>query len=103
MAEMVIPREKLIEAGVWNPNDPRDPATNASASLALLNTMKERLAEGSYLTYCVSLKNGQFVEVFVNRDPHRYRLAQDDELYSAICKAALSLPGFLKLYPECAK
>jgi hypothetical protein len=95
-------KPRLIEADLWNVDDPRDPSTDSGAGVVLLETMKKMLAKGTYLSYTVTLDSAQMTEVFINRGDRKFLLATDGDLYVAICQAAIGLPGFLKQLPEFA-
>jgi hypothetical protein len=95
-------KPQLIEGGLWNADDARDPATDPGASVVLLETMKKLLANGTYLSYTVTLDSAQMTEMFVNRGDRKFLLATDGDLYVAICQAAIELPAFLKQLPEFA-
>jgi hypothetical protein len=100
---MTTLRNKLIECGYWKTDDPRDPAIDAGASAALLNIMKNELSQGVGVNCLLSADKEQFMEVFITRGDNRTRLARAGDLYTAICKAALALPDFLRQRPDCAK
>src|SRR5689334_17601671 len=95
-------REQLIQSGLWDADDVRDPSADPGAGVALLSVMKKLLARGTFLSYCVSLDSTPLTEVFINREGEKFLLATDGDLYVAICLAALALPGFLKQLPEFA-
>ena len=95
-------KPQLTEAGLWSADDARDPSTDPGASVVLLETMKKLLANGTYLSYTVTLDSAQMTEVFINCGDRKFLLATDGDLYVAICQAAIELPGFLKQLPEFA-
>ena len=95
-------KAQLIVSGFWNADDARDPAQDPSAGVVLLEAMKKLLAQGTYLSYTVTLDSAQMTEVFINRGDKKFLLATDGDLYVAICQAAIELPGFLKQLPEFA-
>ena len=95
-------RERLIEAGFWGADDPREPGADHTASLLLLGKMKKRLAPGSYVSYSVELDIDAAAEVSVVWAGGKLPLSGDNDLNVAMCKAALALPSFLEENPQCA-
>ena len=102
LEERRLLKDRLIASGMWREDDARDPATDPAAGVVLLETMKKMLAPAAYFSYTVTLDSAQTTEVFISRDDKKFLLATDSDLYVAICRAALALPGFLKQLPEFA-
>ena len=95
-------KAKLIELGFWGADESGDPTVDQRDALILYNRVAERLSKGSglYSSGLTAISRSRKIEVKCGESS--YRLADGPNFLESICRAALSLPEFLRRHPECA-
>ena len=95
-------KARLIELGFWGADEDGDPTVDRRDAMRLYNRVAERLAKGAdlYSTGLTAISKSRKIEV--KRGGASYRLADGPNFPESICRAALTLPEFLKQHPECA-
>ena len=92
-------KDCLIEAGLWSEGDGELGTDERSYSIAL-QRIDQQLAKGVFLIF---RKTGEMThEARIIGCGNEEAIATGKTLTDAICHTVLSLPNFLRNFPECA-
>lgn len=96
----------LIERGIWNADDRRDPLTDRDATELVFQWMRDQVAP-NVVILPAETENSSLTQIYLKRReggvvfPYILDCAQTIE--RAICLSALVLKDFLIAHPECAR
>ena len=93
---------KLIELEFWEATDYGDPTSDDFGLGVLIKRMEKRLALGCRLSIDFADESMIKREARVVGEGIDEFLAVGEDLFTAICLAALALPEFLERNPECS-
>jgi hypothetical protein len=95
-------RAELVKAGFWEANAPYDPTRHWTALEELCERLQQRLAEAVCLF--VHPLNGRKTtyQVLLNYQNEDLVIGLGEDIYEAICTAAIKLPSLFAEHPEYA-
>jgi hypothetical protein len=95
-------KARLIELGFWGAEEWGNPTVCLRDATTLHQRVDAQLASDVFLVSAMATKYSSDREVLVFHSGHVYALVTADNYPEAICLAALELPEFLRMHPECA-
>lgn len=95
-------KAELVKAGFWEANAPSDPTKHWTALEELCERVQKRLAEAACL-FVHPLDGGrQSYQVLLSYKNEDQIIGMGEDIYEAMCTAAVTLPVVLAQHPEYA-
>ena len=96
----------LIERGIWNADDRRDPLTDRDATELVFQWMRDQVAP-NVVILPAETENSTLTQIYLKRREggvvFPYILDSAQTIERAICLSALVLKDFLHSHPECMR
>lgn len=99
-------RQSLIDSGIWDSSDRRDPTSDRDAVEIVYAWMRNQVAPNVIIIPGGS-QNSSIIQIYLKRksggEVFPYILDSGSTIERALCHAALMLKDFLHLHPECRR
>ncbi|MBK7598602.1 MAG: hypothetical protein IPL01_01145 [Acidobacteria bacterium] len=99
-------RQMLIDRGIWDSKDRRDPLTDREAVELVYNWMRDQVAP-NVIIIPGETPNSSIIQIYLKRKVggvvFPYILDSGNTMENALCFAALTLTDFLRSHPECLR
>lgn len=95
-------KAELVKAGFWEANAPNDPTRHWTALEELCERLQKRLAEAVCLFVHPISGRKQAYQVLLSYKNEDLVIGLGEDIYEAICRAAVTLPTLFEKHPEFA-
>jgi hypothetical protein len=95
-------KAELVKAGFWEANAPSDPTKHWAALEELCERVQKRLAEAACLFVYPLDGAKQSYQVLLSYKNEDQVIGTGEDIYEAMCTAAVTLPVLLAQHPEYA-